>query len=490
MYEIAGGKIYPYPLAGQNLADSESLLYASSSTFSGYAKGILVESHQGRPTKIEGNSLHPASLGTSDIFMQAEILRLYDPSRSKAVIHEGEVSSWDEFKKAIVALTTSLRNSKQSLRILTNTITSPSLIQQIHSVLAHFPKAQWHSYDVINSDALSLGLHAACGENLQLIYDFNKARVVLSLGADFLGPGIAQQAYARAFIGRRKIKNERAREYNRLYIVESSPSITGCLADSRLALKPSQIAGFALALALKLGIDINEKAPDWTKRFRLEIDHYAADLRKHAGECIVIAGEQQAPIVHSLCFAINEHLKNQRKTLDYIRPPDANSIPHLASLKELAADLADNKVEALLILGANPVYATPGIVKFSQLITKAKQTINLGLFQDETAFLCDWNLPESHFLESFGDARAYNGTVSFQQPLISPLYDTRSASEVLGFFLGDNHKSSYEILKEYWAAHSLSDADFEKAIHDGVVLKTQAKPAAAELKKELVCQNK
>lgn len=477
-----------YSFSGQENIAQGRLFFASSSSYRGYAKGVLVESHQGRPTKIEGNELHPASLGTTDIFTQAEILRLYDPQRSKGVLHFGEITSWEAFAEEIAAKLPALAQSQgEGLRILSGTTTSSILAHQISLLLKKMPKGKWHSYEPINGDNVLEGTKFAFGQDLRPIYFFDRARVVLSLDADFLGPNIAQQAYARQFIKRRKIQNGTITKqaFNRLYMIEPSVSLTGSMADHRIALKPSQMLGFATALALELGLRLEEKeAPLWTKAYKRQISIIAKDLIENAKESIVIAGEQQSPALHALSHAINNLLGNQNKTIEYIPPPEANACNQSASFKELVDDLNNNKVEVFLILGTNPAYASPKNFRFAELIKKAKLKIYLGLYEDETSYLCDWHLPESHFLESFGDLRAFDGTISFQQPLISPLYDTRTSSELLAIFLGMREQSSFKILKEYWTSNRLSEDVFLQALHDGLLRNSRFAATPAKLTKD------
>ncbi len=446
-------KIFPFETAESERMLYEKLFFASSSLFNGYAKGVLVESHQGRPTKIEGNALHPASLGATDIFSQAEILSLYDPMRSKAVLHLGEISTWDAFQKEISTLSKEWQRSLgEGVRILSNTITSPTLANQLQLFLTQFPNAKWHSYDAINCDSVALGAMMAFGEDLRPIYQFDQASVVVSFDADFLGPSRAQQAYARAFVERRKVRGKEITNqgpFNRLYMVDSSVSLTGSFADHRIPLRPSRVFGLALLLAKNLGIKNLIEPPAWTRIYQSEIANIASDLLKNASRCIVLAGEQQNPALHTLTHAINDHLGNHGKTINFITPPESNAVIQATSLKDLTSDLARGKVKTLIILGANPIYATPESYSFAKYMAKAKLKIHCGLYEDETSYLCEWHLPEAHFLEAFGDARAFDGTMSLIQPLIAPLYDSRSASEFVATLRGDAQMSSYKLLKNF-----------------------------------------
>jgi molybdopterin-containing oxidoreductase family iron-sulfur binding subunit len=464
-------KIIPYVVAPENLVPGLPQTYASTLTFSGYAKGVWIQSHEGRPTKIEGNPLHPASLGTSDLFMQAELLQLYDPERSKSVLHLGEVSTWDSFLSQMQREFSNWEsNAGAGVRILTETVTSPTLLADIDAFLKRYPNAQWHSYDPAHRDSLYEATLQSFGRELQPVYDFSKPAVVLSLDSDFLGPGPAQQAYARGFMSRRGPGGIS----NRLYVIESTLTLTGAKADHRMAARAGQLPSLALALAHEIGLPGLPKANGLSTDQQSWIREAAKDLRSHAGASLVVAGERQSPALQSIAFAINDHLKNFGSSLSWIVPPAPESTHQLRSLNALTQDMAQGKVTALLILSANPVYQAPGSLSFGDALKKVPLRIRSGLYHDETSYLCHWHLPESHPLEAWGDARAFDGTVSFQQPLISPLYDTRSGSEIFSLLLNQPGRTGYQALKQFWAGR-LDGVSFESCIHDGI-LKGSASP--------------
>ncbi|MFL5815160.1 MAG: TAT-variant-translocated molybdopterin oxidoreductase [Bdellovibrionia bacterium] len=470
-------KIIPYVVAPENLIPGFPQTYASTLTLSGYAKGVWVQSHEGRPTKIEGNPLHPASLGSSDIFMQAELLQLYDPERSKGVLHLGEVSTWDSFLSQMKSELSDWETTRGAgVRILSETITSPTLLADIDAFLRRYPKAQWHSYDPINQDFVSEATLQSFGRGLLPVYDFSKAAVVLSLDSDFLGPGPAQQAYSRAFMSRRGASGIS----NRLYVIESSLTLTGAKADHRLPARSSQTLALALMLAQELGLSGLPQAKGLSTDQQKWIREAAKDLRAHAGASLIVAGELQSSEVQSVAIAINDHLKNFGSSISWIAPPATGSSHQLRSLNALTQDMQQGKVTALLIFGANPVYQAPGSLAFGEALKKVPLRIRHGLYHDETSYLCHWHLPESHALEAWGDARAYDGSVSFQQPLISPLYDTRSGSEVFSILLNQPGRTSYQALKAYWA-DQLDGVPFESCIHDGILKKSASPRVQAKL---------
>ncbi|HUK30585.1 MAG TPA: TAT-variant-translocated molybdopterin oxidoreductase, partial [Candidatus Acidoferrum sp.] len=469
-------KIVPYVRAPEEIIPGKPLFYATTFVQGGVGMGVLVESNMGRPTKIEGNPLHPGSLGATDIFAQASILDLYDPDRSQVVVHEGRISSYPAFLSAVADLRTNLAATKGAgLRILTETITSPTLGWQIQELLKEFPEARWHQWEPCSRDNVLEGMKRAFGRYMNPVYHFEKADVILSLDADFLYSGPGAVRYARDFASRRNAESSTAK-INRLYVVEQGATTTGAMADHRLALKASEIPDFTRALANALNVQLpfletkNAKAPagvpaNW-------ITALARDIDSHRGSCLVVAGEQQPDSVHILAHALNIALGAAGNTVIYTDPIEASPVNGRISIKDLNDDMAGGKVQSLFIIGANPVYAAPGNLNFGRNFLKVNFRAHLGLYEDETAELCHWHVPAAHYLESWGDARAYDGTVSLVQPLIAPLYDGKSEHDVLSAIQGHADKSSYELVREYWKSQK-NDKDFESfwqsSLHNGVI---------------------
>lgn len=479
-------KIVPYVRPPEELVPGKPLFYATAMTMGGFASGVLVESNMGRPTKVEGNPDHPASLGATDIFAQASVLTLYDPDRSQVIIREGRISSWGAFVAALTNARNDLLPRKGAgLRILTETVTSPSLADQIRALLQEFPQAKWHQYEPAGRDAEREGSRLAFGEYLNTSYRFDQADVILALDADFLcsGPGCVR--YAREFAGRRRVSDSSS-TMNRLYVVESTPSNTGAMADHRLPLRSTEIAAFAAVVAENLGVETgsaNRQAlasipGDW-------VPAIARDLSKHRGSSIIIVGDQQPPAVHAMAHAMNVALGNAGKSVIYTEPVEANPVDQIQSLHELVQDIQGGQVEALLILGANPVYTAPVDLPFTESFLKVKLRVHLGLYHDETAELCHWHVPEAHYLESWGDARAYDGTVSIVQPLISPLYDGKFAHEILAVLQGHAERNSHDIVQNYWKGKNLAtpfEPFWETCLHNGLIAGTSLPPKQVSLK--------
>ena len=480
--------IVPYVQSPTDTVPGQPLFFATAMSVGGYGLGLLAQSQLNRPTKLEGNPDHPASLGATDAFAQASILTLYDPDRSKEIAHGDVAGSWEDFLDDLQAqLASQDANAGAGLRILTETITSPSLFNQLQAVLAQFPNATWHQYEPVNRDNVYAGAELAFGEMVEPIYSFDHADLILSLDADFLLTSPGRVRYAHDFGDGRRVDAPENRNRNRLYVVESMPTITGAAADHRLPLKASQIEHFARALAraLDLSVEVDDAGgaaipADW-------VGAVARDLQAHAGTALVVAGDRQPPVVHALVHAINERLGNIGQTVSYVDPVVANPVNQAESLRALVAAMAQGNVDILLILGANPVFNAPVDLSFAAALEQVPFRVHLGLYADETAAGCHWHIPESHYLEAWGDVRAYEGTVTIQQPLIGPLYDSRSAYELLDSLLAETPRSDHEIVKAYWS-NQQAEVDVETfwqtALHDGIVANTAFSPKSVAVRSD------
>ncbi len=468
--------IVPYVKQPAGMILGRPQFYATVMPFGADAIGLLVESHEGRPTKIEGNPDHPSSLGASDAFAQASVLNLYDPDRAQVVTNLGELRAWADFQQNAQVLAAAAEvNSGKGFRILTGTITSPTLAGQIQDLLALYPQAKWHQWEPAVSDGAREGGKLAFGRYVNTVYRPEKAEVVLSLDSDFLASGPGHIRYMKEFYRRRKL-NGPSDTMNRLYVVEPTPSVTGATADHRLPLRASQVELFARALAAKLGLGGSASLPPDAAKW---LEAAAADLQKHRGASLVVAGEQQPAEVHALAHAINAALGNVGATLYYTEPVEANPQSHLESFAGLCADMGAGEVDTLVIFGVNPVYTAPHDLDFPAKLRKVPNSIHSSSHFDETSEHCQWHVPESHFLETWGDARAFDGTLSVIQPLIAPLYQTHSAREVLAAFSDKPGISDYDALRDRLKAANPA-ADFEKfwrkTLNDGVVAGTAFAP--------------
>jgi MoCo/4Fe-4S cofactor protein with predicted Tat translocation signal len=472
--------IVPYVRQPEDVIPGRPMFYATAMTLGGYASPLLVESHLGRPTKIEGNDQHPAALGGTDIFAQASILGMYDPDRSQSVMSMGDQRSWQSFLSAVRGpLSAQKAFQGAGIRILTPTISSPTLAEQLRGFLKLYPQAKWHVYEPVNRDNVLEGAKMAFGLPVETQYRVENADVIVSLDADFLYAGFPGNVrYIRDFAKRRNPD----RDMNRLYVIESTPSSTGAKADHRLPLRASEIGSFVRGLASTLGIDVGRTGSQDTFSSAL-----AQDLRAHQGSSVVIAGDHQAPTVHALAHAINAKLGNVGKTVFYTEPVDANPVNQTAAIQELVAEIDAGKVDLLVILGGNPAYDAPSDLDFAGALRNGKVPlrVHLGLYQNETGELCQWHVNQAHELEAWGDARAYDGTVSIIQPLIAPLYGGKSAHELVALLSGQSDATGYDLVRAYWQKQH-AGADFEqfwrKSLHDGWIEGTRYRPKSVVVK--------
>ncbi|MDX6612353.1 MAG: hypothetical protein QOD75_1539 [Blastocatellia bacterium] len=492
-------KIVPYVNQPEGEVPGKPLYFATAFSLGGIATPLLARSNEGRPTKVEGNPDHPNNRNpdparngstATDIFAQASILSLYDPDRSQTLTFREEIRPWSTFVGEMRgALNGPDGNSglkaKQGagLRILTETITSPTLAAQLKEVLTALPQAKWHQYEPANRDNARAGAMLAFGQPVNTIYDFSKADVVLSLGSDFLAAFPGTLRYARDWAAKRRVTKDRE-EMSRLYVIESTPTTTGASADHRVSVKPSELNRLAGVISFFQGAQdatreiLSHSRPDSsgpTARTGPEkdpivdmkipsivvpddmkwIEPLVKDLQQHKGASIVIVGDEQPASVHALALAMNGALGNVGKTVFYTDPIQANSVDQAQSLRELINDIDAGQVELLVILGGNPVYNTPFDLKLDPArLSKVKLRVHLSQAKDETSEYCHWHVPEAHFLESWSDARSYDGTVTIVQPLIAPLFEGKSAHEVVALFTDNYDRKPYELLRDYWRGQS------------------------------------
>src|ERR1700729_2925614 len=469
--------IVPYVRQPEEVIPGRPMFYATAMTLGGYASPLLVESHLGRPTKIEGNDKHPASLGGTDIFAQAHILGLYDPDRSQSVVSMGDQRSWQSFLTAIrgpLGAQKALQGA--GIRILTPTISSPTLADQLRNFLKIYSQAKWHVYEPVNRDNVLEGAKLAFGQPVETRYDFEKADVIVSLDADFLYAGFPGNVkYIRDFASRR---NPDA-PMNRLYVIESTPTTTGAKADHRLPVRATNLEGFVRELAA--GFESSGTATGGMGEQANFFAMLAQDLQAHQGSGVVIAGDQQPPAVHALAHAMNAKLGNVGNTVFYTDTVETNPANQAESLKDLAADMRGSKVDLLIILRGNPAHDAPADLNFADAMTSGKVPLRVhhGLYQNETAELCQWHVNQSHELEAWGDARAYAGTVSIIQPLIAPLSSGKSALEFVALLSGQSDATGHDLVRAYWQKqHTGADFDqfWRKSLHDGWIEGTTFAP--------------
>ena len=471
-------KIVPYVRQPEEIVPGKPLFFATAMSLSGYATGLLVESHMGRPTKAEGNPLHPASLGATDTFSQAALYDLYDPDRSQSITYLDEIRAWPAFLSTMrLALERARARKGQGLRILTETVGSPTLGAQLATLIRDLPEARWHQWEPANRDPVWAGATAAFGQPLETVLRVDRADVILSLDADFLACGPRHLRSVREFSARRRPRDRQS--FNRLYVVESTPTVTGACADHRLPMRASEVEAFGRSVAGLVGAGSAAPAPsDFAKAV-------AEDLKSRRGKSLVVAGDDQPAAVHALVHAINAALANAGQTVLATDPVPVRAESQIDSLKQLVADMEHGLVETLIILGGNPVFASPADVPFARALDKVGLRVHLGSHQDETSALCHWHVPEAHFLESWSDARAFDGTASIVQPLIAPLYGGKTAHEVLAALSDQPERSSHEIVRDYWKDKLSGEFEsaWRRALHDGLIAGTAFTPRSVPMAK-------
>ncbi|HXG85884.1 MAG TPA: TAT-variant-translocated molybdopterin oxidoreductase [Pyrinomonadaceae bacterium] len=449
-------KIVPYVRQPEEIIPGKPLFYSTAMTLGGVGVGLLAKSNEGRPTKIEGNPEHPGSLGATDVFAQASILQMYDPDRSQQILYRGNPSTWQNFMtQTRGAIDQNRADGGAGIRFLAETVTSPTLIAQFNQIFAELPNARLYQYEPLNKDNQTAGAKMAFGTPARAVYRFDQAARILSLDDDFLSSFNVR--YVKDFVKARTISEEK-RDMNRLYMVETTHSITGAKADHRIAVKPSQVPEIAKAIAAAVGVSgansTYTENPAW-------ISALANDLLANRGRSIVIAGANQPPVVHALVNAMNQTLGNVGTTVTYIEPFQPNAdLLQIDALRQLVQEIDGGAVKMLVILDANPVYNTPFDLRLNaERMNKIPLRIHTGLYVDETAELCHWHVNAKHFLEMWSDTRAYDGTVSIVQPLIEPLYEGKSMHEVAQVFARENYdKKDYDIVREFWQKQGLASA--------------------------------
>jgi MoCo/4Fe-4S cofactor protein with predicted Tat translocation signal len=568
--------ILPMSRLAEPMIPGEPLLFATVMNFAGHSQGLVVRSNDGRPTKVEGNPLHPTSQGATSVFAQSSILDLYDPDRARTVMQGAQKKSWKDFTDFAAKHFADLRGTQGAgLRILSESNSSPSLGELKDHVLKTFPQARWHVYDAVSHDSVHAGAQLAFGQLAHTHYAFDRADVVVALDSDFLGCDPQSTANLKAFSKKRRTgtdvehtgghgagqshggqeqsasdkshaggqartphdterregdtaaqaersnlnppaatptpapsqQGEAARpatgahgasapgaaapattapadsgKMNRLYAVESNFTVTGAMADHRLRLQSSRVGGFLAALARKLnvgvgGLDKNLKAVAGDQRVDRWATAIAKDMEANRGRSVIVVGANQPAAVHALAHLINGTFGGD--VVSHTPAPETQFEPGVTSLSALVGDIDGGRVNTLVILGGNPVYTAPADFDFAAKLAKVPNSIYLGLYDDETAAASKWLVNEAHFLETWGDGRAWDGTAAIQQPLVAPLHDGKSAIELLAFISDYPQKTGYEIVRTLWqrqAGAGNFDKAWARALHDGVIANTAAAP--------------
>jgi len=443
--------IVPYVRMPEKMVPGKPLYYATAFMHCGYAQGVLVESDMGRPIKVEGNPHHPASLGATGVFAQASVLQLWDPDRSQTVRQGEALATWEAFKAALSAQRPKWdADGGAGLRILTGTVTSPTLADQLAALLVRYPHARWHCHDPLHDDASFEAARLAFGRPVDMLYRFDRAAVVVSFDADPFSDWPGSIPYARDFVRGRRSGSLQFDK--RLYALEASPGLLGAMADNQLAMPPHEIERTIWRLAARLGMsglpsDIPRASNERTSKWE---EVLAGRLTQHRGASLIVAGGGISSRTRALVHLMNVHLGNLGKTVIPIAPVEAQAQHHAESIASLADDMRAGTVASLIMLGTNPVYDAPADIGFEQAMRKVAFTAHLGLYRDETARIATWHLPAAHNYEQWSDGRAFEGSASIVQPIIAPLYRGHSAHELLALLADGQERSGYALVRSFW----------------------------------------
>ncbi len=453
------GKEVPYVRQPANSVPSATLVYASAWLLDGIANGADVSTRNGRPIKVEGNPRHRWTRGGTDVFGQASVLGLYDPDRSQAVRYLDRISDWPSFTAAMTGQMGQFRaRGGEGLRLLTGPVTSPTLLGQIAAMQKAFPAMRWHVHAPSGILASYAGTEAAFGRRLQTRWRFDRAKTVVALDGDFLDHGPQQAGVAAEWAAARRASA--GGPLLTLFSASATPGLTSAKADHPVVVPTAAMEAVAAGLAQVVAGGEPADGPDrdWVARA-------GAALRGSPGESIVVAGGRQTASLQAAVHRLNAQLGGPVFYTDAV-------VADAEPAGTLLADMQAGHVDALVMLDVNPAYSLPG---FDAALTRVKLKIHAGLHDDETAIRADWHVPLSHPLESWGDARAFDGTVTFLQPTVVPFYGTRTASEILSLLLDPVPSDGLSLLRR---THAAGDPTWRGWLLDGFKPGTALPPVA------------
>ena len=485
-------QILPYAQAPEYLNPGVPMHYATSVERRGEALGLLVTTYEGRPTKIEGNPEHPASLGSTDLLAQAMVLDLYDPDRSNTP-KQGDAKKTFADVDALMAsiVRTHTADAGAGLRILATPTISPSFLRLRAAVQQRFPQAKFYTWAPVNESNAREGARLAFGEPVVAHHDYQGAKIILSIDSDFLQTESGSVRAARRFADGRRL-SQPTDSMSRLYVVESTHSTTGANADHRLALAPSKIAAYLRALAKELAtahrLDLGPLGAALQSASNAGlptkwISNVAKELVGARGRSVIVAGSRQPAAVHALVHALNAALGNHGATIVFSSVADTTETDQAASITAFATGLEAAKTA--IILGGNPVFDAPADLGLAAKLARVETSLHFSGTHDETCHATKWHVPRAHELESWGDLRALDGTVTIQQPLIAPLFGGRTDIEVLAQLAGERNWRGYYVVRQTLRGAAGAQAGFEsewrRVLHRGFVAGSAEPPRAAPI---------
>jgi molybdopterin-containing oxidoreductase family iron-sulfur binding subunit len=465
-------KLAPYSSQPRGRIPGNPEFYASAWELAGVASGLLVTSYDGRPIKVEGNPSHPYSRtdrdpktgeyrsGSADPFAQASVLELYDhPDRSQNVLLRRtatgpqEISDWAAFASAMRDHLAELKGSGEGLAVLSEATAGPTLLAMKAQFIEQFPKAKWFEYEPISHDSLVEGVKLATGTPARPVLHFEKASSVLLIDADVIGTHPAHTRYACDWADRRRQATSDPKHVamSRVFIAESTFSLTGSVADVRVGAKPDRMLAILAGVAAKLGV-ANAPAVELEPELQAFVNSAAADLKRAGADAMVACGPTVSPAGHALAFAINGQLGANGSTVTYVTDPVLDRMSHEGAIRDLSGKMFAGEVETLLILGGNPAFDAPFDMEFAKNLAKVPLSVHLSLYNNETSQACTWHVPRAHYLESWSDARAWDGSATIMQPLIEALFGGKTPAELLAMLLEDKDQAGEELVRRTWMA--------------------------------------
>ncbi|RTL79411.1 MAG: 4Fe-4S ferredoxin, partial [Hyphomicrobiales bacterium] len=470
-------RLVPAVRAPQDIVPGLPNFFSGAHVLNGYATGVIIAHRMGRPIRVDGNPLHSASLGAVDVFAQAELMEFYDPQRDWAIRKRGEPASEDELKQALALERDEIASTRgRSLRILTGFSTSPTFVAQIDALLKAYPEARWIQWEPFSRVNVAKGAQLAYGQAVEAIPNLEAADVILALDSDLLYGAPGSLSFARRFAARRN--PTRTARMNRLYAIETIPTLTGAMADHRFVAGPQELNRLVMTLAAALMADEPIVAPLW-------LDAVAADLRSHRGRALIHVGPDQPPETHALVHAMNEALGARNNTFDLIGPVLRDAADAHA-LSDLAEEMRKGDVRTLLILDANPVFAAPGAVSFAEAMARVPFTFALSRSPNKTTDAALFAAPLLHPWESWSDARAFDGTATIAQPQALPLYGGYDPHQALALLTQAEPPTTLDMVKTVWASLRKNDATdgWHAALANGIVEGSAAKRSNVTLRSE------
>ncbi len=478
-------KILPYSRQPEDMVLGEPLFYATGMPFQDTLTGLLITNNEGRPTKIEGNEDHPASLGRTSIYNQASVLGMYDPDRSRSpVFNEQKVSKEDFINFAAEHF----EDQEKRILFIDEATSSPTYHRLKQQILDQFPNAEWVTFEPFSENNRIEGNQIAFGQRLRTINHYDQADLVIALDDDFMSPygHINSVENSLKLTEKRKVDSVDD-SMSRIYAVENSFTNTGSYADHRLRLKTSEIAPFTYALAAKLSEEISglEAFSNVTNAFSTHdwVEKLAEELLGNRGNSILTVGSEHSPELHAAVAAINIALENVGATVTHHSLPYRENRDENQAFLDAVNELQAGVYDTVVMVGTNVAYSAPSDLNFEGALASADTTIHLSDYVDETSSLCNWHVNRAHFLEYWGDGLSYSGERSIIQPQIQPLFNGVSEIELLGILLNGAEVSGYDLVQETWQEFITSDFDrqWEQILHDGIDPESGFEPADVSL---------